>query len=256
MANAIKSISCPSSHPIELSLGKPEGKSAEASDANFASVKLTTPTPFLDNDFILVITTEGLDAPRCFMEASEGGTTAFGLTFVPSFNAPDVQNGMEYIFVVDRSGSMKGTPIKLVRQALVVLLRGLPTKKTKFNIFSFGSNTTSLWPSSKDYTQDSLEAATAHVDTMDGDHGGTQVARALKEVFGSLGTERQQPVSVFVLTDGDAWDIENCRILVFLSIDHYFPKPPRRKSYTKGLARPESLYVFSPSALGGLSLPI
>lgn len=214
MAGAIKSISCPSSHPIELSLGYPEGIVSNGPlavpSSNFASVKLSAPTFEQQRDFILVITAAGLDAPRCFVEASGEGTAAFGLTFVPRFNAPDIQGGMEYIFVVDRSGSMGGTPIKLVRQALIILLRGLPTKQTKFNILSFGSETTSLWPSSKDYTQKSLDEATAHVDAMDSDYGGTEIASALKTTFGALSKERKQPVSVFLLTDGDAWDIDNC----------------------------------------------
>lgn len=207
MPGVIKFISCPS-HLIEVSWGWPAGSSIP--DYRLATVKMTANTPRPDRDFILVISAVGLDAPRCFAECSDQGSVALGLTLVPRFNIPDCKSGMEYIFVVDRSGSMQGTPIYLVKQALVILLRGLPTKQTKFNIFSFGSKLTSLWPSSMDYTQASLEWATAHIDTMDGDYGGTEIASALKEVFGTLSRDRKQPVSVFVLTDGDAWDVETC----------------------------------------------
>ncbi|KAJ3731352.1 hypothetical protein DFJ43DRAFT_423399 [Lentinula guzmanii] len=54
-------------------------------------------------------------------------TIAMALTFVPRFTLPDIKGEMEYVFVVDRSGSMRGERIRLVREALVVLLRGLPT---------------------------------------------------------------------------------------------------------------------------------
>ena len=67
---------------------------------------------------------------------------------------------MEYIFVVDRSGSMRGRSMELAREALIVLLRGLPTAETTFNIISFGNRSSTLWPSSKIYKQETLDLAT------------------------------------------------------------------------------------------------
>ena len=157
----------PSGHPIDLQLGKPEGlvTDGSSSDSNFAKITLRDSSGFLTQDVILVITANGLDGPRCFVEAHpEHDTVAMGLTFVPRFKLPDVPSGMEYIFLVDRSGSMQGGNIKLVQEALVVLLRGLPTKGTTFNIFSFGTNTTKFWDSSQAYTQSNLDAATNHVE--------------------------------------------------------------------------------------------
>ncbi|KAK1216972.1 hypothetical protein PQX77_020376 [Marasmius sp. AFHP31] len=212
---AIKSVSLPSGHPVELELGKPKGVMIEDStnDSQFAKISLRDSSGYLTQDVIIVVTATGLDNPRCFVESHPSpdvDTLAMGLTLVPRFKIPDPKSGMEYIFLVDRSGSMQGTNIRLVREALVVLLRGLPTKNTTFNVFSFGSGHSKLWDCSQEYTQTNLDAATQHVDSMQADYGGTEIASALQFVYSSLSKPLRLPVSVFLLTDGGAWDIPTC----------------------------------------------
>ncbi|KAL0070448.1 von Willebrand factor A domain-containing protein 5A [Marasmius tenuissimus] len=214
-SGTIKSVSCPSGHPMELELGKPEGFVVEGSadDSQFAKVSLRDSLGHLTQDVIIVVTATGLDNPRCFVESHPSpnvDTLAMGLTLVPRFKIPDYKSGMEYIFLVDRSGSMEGTNIRLVREALVVLLRGLPTKNTTFNVFSFGSKNSKLWDRSQDYTQTNLDAATQHVDSMEANYGGTEIASALQFVYSSLSKPLSRPVSVFLLTDGSAWDVPTC----------------------------------------------
>lgn len=166
-AGAIKSISCPSGHPIAFDLGIPDHLTTTSASSHYASVSLTDRTGFLVQDVVLVISAEGLDTPRCFIErhpSPNHESAAMALTFVPRFNLPDLSGGMEYIFLVDRSGSMEGTNLQLVQEALIVLLRGLPTIGTTFNIVSFGSHSTKLWENSQEYSQRTLEQATKHVE--------------------------------------------------------------------------------------------
>ncbi|KAJ3756978.1 von Willebrand factor type A domain-containing protein, partial [Lentinula raphanica] len=210
----IKSISCPSAHPIQFELGLPDGFEPESDNgSHFASVTLTDTSGALTQDVVLVVCAADLDSPRCFVEqhpSPNHETTAMALTFVPRFTLPDIKGGMEYVFVVDRSGSMQGERIKLVREALIVLLRGLPTYETTFNIISFGSRTTKLWDQSRQYSQTTLEEATKHVDTMRADYGGTEIAAALSSTYSSLPTPLARPVAVILLTDGSAWDVSTC----------------------------------------------
>ncbi|KAJ3852816.1 hypothetical protein EV368DRAFT_40228, partial [Lentinula lateritia] len=218
-SGAIKSISCPSAHPIQLELGLPDGlvspdkDESENKSPSFAFVTLTDTSGFLTQDVVLVINASGLDSPRCFIEqhpSPNHETTAMALTFVPRFTLPDIKSGVEYVFVVDRSGSMEGERIRLVQEALVVLLRGLPTSGTTFNIVSFGAKATKLWDVSKQYSQTSLEEATNHVDSMHADYGGTEIALALSLVYSSLPKPLTRPVAVILLTDGSAWDVPTC----------------------------------------------
>ena len=57
----------------------------------------------------------------------------------------------EYIFLIDRSGSMNGVPIQLAVKALKVFLHSLPMG-CLFNVYSFGSKYEVLFPDSMEYT--------------------------------------------------------------------------------------------------------
>ena len=113
---------------------------------------------FLSQDFVLSIKSEGLNTPRCFAERGPTGTVAMQLTVVPQFKFPPIPT-QEYIFLVDRSGSMEGSRIETAKRGLVMLLRSLPTKGTTFNILSFGSKWSSLWATSQSYTEATLADA-------------------------------------------------------------------------------------------------
>ncbi|KAJ7456501.1 von Willebrand factor type A domain-containing protein [Mycena latifolia] len=164
---------------------------------------------FLEQDFVLVVRADDLDAPRCFAELQRdprgrhSDTVAMQFTILPNFKLPPIE-GQDYIFLVDRSGSMSGARINTARSTLSLLLRMLPSKRSTFNIFSFGSHHSSLWPRSVAYNQQSLDTATSHVETMNADFGGTEIREALKAVFGSRDTS--VTTAVFVLTDGEVTD--------------------------------------------------
>jgi hypothetical protein len=211
----IKSISCPSSHPIVFELGRPKNAKSTSTtpDSHHASVRFTSQT-FLSTDFVLSIKAANLDLPRAIAEphpSPNHRTTAMALTLVPRFKVPDVKGGSEFIFLVDRSGSMGGLRMDAAKKALVVLLRGLPTRDTTFNVWSFGTSNSPLWKESKSYSASSLEEATRHIDSMSANYGGTEIQNALEAVYSgrtksSIGIPNR-PTNVFVLTDGDCWNV-------------------------------------------------
>ncbi|ORY91748.1 von Willebrand factor type A domain-domain-containing protein [Leucosporidium creatinivorum] len=215
----IRQIGSPS-HTISTSLG-PEPSLPNASEipfSNYARVTFSSDST-LDKDFILTLQSTGLDAPRCLAElhpSPEQDTAALSLSMVPKFKLPDIGE-QEYLFLVDRSGSMGGERISMARKALVVLLRSLPKEGTRFNIVSFGNSSSALWSNgSRGYSQATLDEATKHVDGMDADFGGTEMRKALEATFSSRKTDK--PTSVFVLTDGDAWDLEGVNAAVSTAV--------------------------------------
>jgi hypothetical protein len=116
---------------------------------------------FLRKDFVLTVRADGLDAPRCFAERDEkgSGTIAMQLTLVPKVEFPAIP-AQEYLFVVDRSGSMANDRITKAKRALHILFRFLPSEGSFFNIISFGSHFEPFFRNgSLAYSDASLKAA-------------------------------------------------------------------------------------------------
>ncbi|KAJ3552371.1 hypothetical protein NM688_g4182 [Phlebia brevispora] len=166
---------------------------------------------FLDKDFVLRVQAAGLELPRCFLERDDRGTVAMQLTLMPHFELPPVA-AQEYIFLVDRSGSMGGSRIGTAKRTLILLLRTLPSEHTIFNIFSFGSTCDSLWESSRPYAQAALENATTYVDGMDANYAGTEIRAALQVTLRTR--SRTLSTALFVLTDGESYDVDETLELV------------------------------------------
>ncbi|KAG8822812.1 hypothetical protein FRC17_009456 [Serendipita sp. 399] len=234
MNKPITSVSSPS-HPIGLNLGCHQRELTTDFEPSKAFVYLGEST-MLDKDIVIVISTQGLDTPRCSVERwlkSEGAeetTDAYALTLVPKFELPALPR-QEYIFLVDRSGSMGGSRITAVKAALQILLRSLPSRGSSFNIVSFGSRYTSLWQTSRTYSAESLDQASKHVDGFDANYGGTELREAIEFAFNSRQDvkspqDEKVPTSVFVLTDGEAWDLDG----IISSINHACDNAKKNKS--------------------------
>ncbi|EIW79467.1 hypothetical protein CONPUDRAFT_154882 [Coniophora puteana RWD-64-598 SS2] len=194
-------------HPITLLRYKTRSgrRSTRRMSASWASPE------FLAGDFVLSIHARGLDAPRCFASrhpTDAHGAVAMHLTLVPTFSgsAPRAVRAQEYVFVVDRSGSMGGAPMETAKRTLAVLLRALPARETRFNVVSFGSHVDGLWPQSVVYAEETLGRGIAHVESMGADYGGTEMANALRFALDRRDTSR--PTAVFFLTDGGVTDVQ------------------------------------------------
>jgi hypothetical protein len=151
----------------------------------------------LDRDFVLNVSAASLDAPRAWLERGDDGRQAVAVAFVPRFDA--AASPAEVIFLIDRSGSMEGSSIEEVHNALIVCLRSMMAG-CRFNIVGFGSTYESLFPESRHYDEASLNEASAHAASLMADMGGTEILPALRHVLEQNRSEL--PRQVVVLTDG------------------------------------------------------
>src|SRR6266480_7595515 len=106
---------------------------------------------------------------------------------------------------------MSVEPMKKAAQALELLLRSLP-EDCYFNVISFGSRHDSLFPKSQIYSEDSLSKALSLAQTMTSNYGGTEIFSALKWGFES--SRSDMPTSVFLITDGAVWNVDQIVELV------------------------------------------
>ncbi|NXT52743.1 VW5B1 protein, partial [Pluvianellus socialis] len=125
------------------------------------------------------------------------------LNFCPDLRTvqPALQKAQgEFIFLVDRSGSMSGVNINRVKDALLVILKSL-MPACLFNIIGFGSTFKTLFPASQTYCEESLAIACESIKRIRADMGGTNVLSPLKWVIRQP-IHRGHPRLLFLLTDG------------------------------------------------------
>ncbi len=80
----------------------------------------------------------------------------------------------EYIFLIDRSGSMSGSRMRTANEALVMFLKSMPIDSF-FNIVSFGSAHKFMYDKSQAYTEDVVEKTIALVEKFTADFGMTEI---------------------------------------------------------------------------------
>merc|ERR1719153_55283 len=152
MRRPILSLRSPS-HSLMTSVGKEKERGMYHARATFQGH-----TVDMDRDLIILVESEATHLPTLILERSDEGSTAAMLTFVPRMEDLDTIISAEVIFLIDCSGSMDGESIHMAKEALRLFIHSLPADTT-FNIVRFGSTAVKLFPSSRKYDDQSLEAA-------------------------------------------------------------------------------------------------
>ena len=168
----------------------------------------------LDSDLVILLKHKEPHVPKGIVESGvkgEGcgefmGSPAVMINFYPKFS--NVETACEFVFLVDRSGSMRGSYIQSARETLVLFLKSLP-EGNYFNIVGFGSSYQQLFPKSVAYDEQNLDKAIQHAQGMDADLGGTELLEPLKFIFG-MKPQSGYPRQIFVLTDGSVSNSDAC----------------------------------------------
>jgi Vault protein inter-alpha-trypsin domain/von Willebrand factor type A domain len=113
----------------------------------------------------------------------------------------------EFVFIIDRSGSMDGERISIAVNAVILALRSLPYD-SYFNIVSFGSNFNFMFPTSVKADQTTISTAIAKVSSFRADMGGTEILAPMNALFYSPNIPRYQR-SLILLTDGSVSNSED-----------------------------------------------
>ncbi|XP_048836979.1 von Willebrand factor A domain-containing protein 5A-like isoform X9 [Brienomyrus brachyistius] len=186
------------------------------------------------------------------------GDTVAMLSFypeIPSIPSSQMTSKGEFIFVVDRSGSMdcpmnqsnyEQTRISSARDTLLLLLKSLPVG-CYFNIYGFGSSFESYFPESVEYMQANMETAVQKVQSMQADMGGTEILQVLQNIY-SKPCLPSHPRQLFVFTDGE---VGNTKEVIDLVKRHALS----HRCFTFGIGEGASSALVNGMAEGGSGHP-
>ena len=187
-----------------------------------------------NQDFVLEyeICDEDLKKPQILLESHPKykNDFCFYYTFNPSKQIKNLEKVINnpinedmkgnYIFLIDRSGSMYGKRIEMAKQSLIYFLKSLQENESKFNIISFGSEYVPLFTENKKVNDENIDEALKHVMNFEADMGGTEIKKALEYIHKNL-VEKEFSNRVFIMTDGAVWDVESC----LLSVENAYTDP-------------------------------
>lgn len=154
-----------------------------------------------NRDVVIAYSLEGEAIQSGMITYKQGGEKFFLMMAQPPERViPSEVPKREYIFIIDRSGSMNGFPLETSKEVMKGLLRGMK-KEDKFNVLAFASSSQILFPEgSKPARRRNIDSMLAQLGMMQGG-GGTSLLPALQKGLALPEEEGYSRIFV-ILTDG------------------------------------------------------
>jgi len=167
---------------------------------------------YMNEDMVLLISQQNpYGVFTTFERSLELQSECLRVTFnnqdIPTEAAVNMRSECDVVFIVDKSGSMSGSRIKTVKQALTLFLRSLPMG-SRFNVVSFNKSYDSAFVRSVAYTDENVAIAQRYVDSMKA-RGGTNIYNPLNFVL-SQPEDSDYKRRIILLTDGEVSNTAQC----------------------------------------------
>jgi len=165
-----------------------------------AVVTLKNQRTIPNRDFILRYAASDADVGDAFLVHTDKRGTFFTLILQPPRKVPAARAvPKEMIFVIDRSGSMRGLPIEKAKATMKLCIQQMNPKDT-FNLLSFSGGTGRCFDSPQPNTLANRTKALRYLAGLHGS-GGTRMMPAIQEALGGKHDPERLRVVCF-MTDG------------------------------------------------------
>ena len=126
-----------------------------------------------------------------------------------------------FIFLIDQSGSMAGSAIRIVSESILYFLQSL-TKGSYFQLIGFGSTFKKINDKPLEYNKENVKNTMDIIKNLKADLGGTDISSPLKEIFNSKDYDNINLArNLFILTDGEVDNREECLGLINTHSDKF-----------------------------------
>ena len=126
-----------------------------------------------------------------------------------------------FIFLIDQSGSMAGSAIRIVSESILYFLQSL-TKGSYFQLIGFGSTFKKINDKPLEYNKENVKNTMDIIKNLKADLGGTDISSPLKEIFNSKDYDNINLArNLFILTDGEVNNREECLGLINTHSDKF-----------------------------------
>ena len=126
-----------------------------------------------------------------------------------------------FIFLIDQSGSMSGSSMRLVSESLLFFLQSLP-KDSYFQLIGFGSTFKKINEKPLLYNRENVKTTMDTIKNLKADLGGTDISSPLKDIFSSKDYDDiNLGRNLFILTDGEVDNREECLELISINSEKF-----------------------------------
>ena len=126
-----------------------------------------------------------------------------------------------FIFLIDQSGSMAGSSMRLVSESLLFFLQSLP-RDSYFQLIGFGSTFKKINDKPLIYNKENVKNTMDIVKNLKANLGGTDISSPLKDIFNSKDYDDiNLGRNLFILTDGEVDNREECLELISTNCEKF-----------------------------------
>ncbi len=169
-------------------------------DKTRAVIKLKQSKTIPNKDFVLVYETASDRIEDAVLTHTDERGKFFTLVLQPPKRVRrELIVPKEIVFVIDKSGSMRGFPIETAKQAMRLCIQGLHENDT-FNLMTFAGGVGFCFEKPVPNTDENRRMAMAFLDSLQGS-GGTEMMKAIHACLGGLDDPERVRVVCF-MTDG------------------------------------------------------
>lgn len=173
---------------------------AQQSEGEY-TVDMTTQDASLDRDFVLYYRLAE-DLPGRFevipYRTTKDGAGTFMMVVTPGVDLQPLTNGVDYVFVLDKSGSMGGGKIQTLANGVSKAI-GKMNPKDRFRVITFNNRAKELTAGWVTATTENVTRELQRIASITAD-GGTDIHSALKSALTGLDADRA--TSIILVTDG------------------------------------------------------